>query len=431
MTQTLFKGGKLLHLDPIHVENADLLVDGDRIVAVGGDVAGKLQDDAVVVDATNKWVMPGLVCGHHHLYSALATGMPLPSSPPASFTEMLQGVWWAMDACLDENSVKSCGHVGGIGGLRTGTTTVVDHHASPAFIEGSLEVLDGALHDVGVRRILCYEVTNRGGDAKAAAGLRAHEALLERCATPWSSVLVGGHANFTLGDDDVRAMGQLAKKHGVGIHLHVAEAVDDEQTTGEKLIARLQRLDALLPGSILAHCVHLDDDELKAVDDAGAWVAHQARSNMNNGVGHADLGRPPTSRTLLGTDGIGADMFAEGQSAYFRAQEAGNPVAPDDILQMLAANARFASSQLGVTVGKLEAGAAADVLLLDAPAGPPVTTSNLGGTFVFRMGSHLVRSVMVGGEFKLDNRDVVSVDEPALNAIAVEEAQKLWQRMRG
>ncbi|MDP6934179.1 MAG: amidohydrolase family protein [Myxococcota bacterium] len=156
----------MLHLDPPRVERADIHVEGGRVVELvspDGPAVAETRADENVVDATGCWVMPGLVCGHHHLYSALACGMPLLSEPPTSFADMLAKVWWRLDEALDAESVLVSGLVGGLGALRSGVTTIVDHHASPSFIEGSLEVLDEALESVGVRRVLCYEVTDRGG----------------------------------------------------------------------------------------------------------------------------------------------------------------------------------------------------------------------------------------------------------------------------
>ena len=89
--------------------------------------------------------MPGLVNAHHHIYSALATGMPMPERAPESFSAMLEQVWWRMDEALDLSTVRACGLVGGLAALRAGVTTVVDHHASPSAIDGALLTLDDAL----------------------------------------------------------------------------------------------------------------------------------------------------------------------------------------------------------------------------------------------------------------------------------------------
>jgi putative selenium metabolism protein SsnA len=422
----LLAGGTLLHLDPPRVEHADIRVLGDSVAVVGRNFTSL--PDEEVVDVSGKWIMPGLVLGHHHLYSSLACGMPFLPDAPTSFHDMLKKVWWRLDEALDDEAVVVSALVGGLACLKAGVTTVVDHHASPSFITGSLEAMDGALANVGLRRVLCYEVTCRGGDEKAHRGVEAHRPLLAAGARPDRTVLVGVHANFTVTDDVLEACGKLAAQHDTGVHIHVAEAKDDQEETGEPLVDRLERTGCLRKGSVLAHCVHLSPDELKKIEDAGGWVAHQARSNMNNAVGYApfdDYG----PNTFLGTDGIDSDLFAELKTAYFRAQEAGAKTAtPARLLEMLATSARFASERLGVQLGVLDGGAAADLVVLDPIPGPPLTEENLAASLVFRMSAAQVRSVMVGGRWRLKDREPV-FDEDALFPRAEDAARAVWERM--
>lgn len=425
---TLLRGGLLLHLDPPKVERADIRVRRESIAEVAPALT-PLPGERIV-DVSGRWLMPGLVCGHHHLYSALACGMPFVKEPPESFADMLAKVWWRLDRALDEEGVRVSALVGGLSALKAGTTTIIDHHASPSFIEGSLEALDESLATVGQRRVLCYEVTDRGGAAKSAAGIRAHEGLLKRGPTPYSAALVGVHASFTVSDETLGRCTALAREYGTGIHIHVAEAKDDESLTGEPLVSRLERLGGLLEGSLFAHCVHLSRQELRTLDEAGVFISHQARSNMNNAVGYAPL-RYFGERTLLGTDGIDGDMLSELKTAYFRAQEGGTGASPERLLAMLTANARYASSRLGVPLGRLKAHHAADIVVLDAQPGPPLSSANLAAALVFRLSSAQVRSVMIGGRFVLDAREHVSLDEAALMERAERAARVTWERMGG
>ncbi len=240
--------------------------------------------------------------------------------------------------------------------------------------------------------------------------------------------MIGGHANFTLSDDTLRACGDLAREAGVGVHIHVAEALGDERLVGEPLIDRMERLGALTPGSLLAHCVHSSADELQRVYDAGAWTSHQARSNMNNGVGYAPL-QHFGPQSVLGTDGIGADMIAEAQVAYFRAQEGGAGWFADRFLQGIHAASQLAGSKLGVTLGTLEPGAEADLVVLDPVPGPPLLAENLANAYIFRFTSGMVRHVMTGGRWRLWDRDTVGFDQAALDQRARRAAMGLWRRM--
>ena len=129
-------------LDPVELAAADIVIDGGRVVAVGPAPRG-----AARRDCSGTVVLPGNVCAHTHLYSALARGMPYSLPPPASFIEILQRIWWRLDRALDEPAVRLSALVGGLDALLAGTTTVIDHHASPNFIDGSLDVIAAALGD--------------------------------------------------------------------------------------------------------------------------------------------------------------------------------------------------------------------------------------------------------------------------------------------
>lgn len=424
---TLLQRATLLHLDPPRVERADLRVAAGRIEAVEPRLAPRPGEE--VHDLDGQWLMPGLVCAHTHLYSALACGMPPPEVAPTGFVDMLAKVWWRMDRALDRASVAACGRVGGLAALRAGVTTLVDHHASPNFILGSLETLDEALGGLGLRRLLCYEVTDRGGPARAAAGIEAHRGLLRAgSAGGMRAVLVGGHASFTLSDETIRAMVQLADEHAVGLHVHVAEAPEDAAHGGEPVVSRLQRLGVLRPGSVLAHGVHLGSDALRQVEDAGAWLTHQPRSNQNNSVGYASV-QHFGANVALGTDGIGADLFAELQAAHWRSQEARTGLGPERWLRALACGARLAGAALGEPLGALVPGAAADLVVLDPFPGPPVSTRSLPASFVFRLSAAAVRHVMVAGAWRLRDGAPTGQDVRSIDAEAQTAARALWGRM--
>ena len=247
----------------------------------------------------------GLVCGHHHLYSALARGMPAPLPPPrqpTTFREILELIWWRLDVVLDEEMIRWSAMLGAAEALMCGTTAIVDHHESPTCIDGSLTIIADACAEVGVRTNLAYGVTDRHGPEGARRGLAENERFLRA----GGRGMVGVHAAFTCGDDTLHAAAGLARELGVGVHIHVAEGPDDVHA-GE----RLQPLAA--DDWWLVHCVHLDRE-------LPGTIAHNPRSNMNNSVGYARPTQWP-NRVVLGTDGIGADMLEEARLAYARLRE--------------------------------------------------------------------------------------------------------------
>ncbi len=245
---------------------------------------------------------PGLVCAHHHLYSALARGMPAPPCLPTSFGEILEQIWWRLDVALDEEMIYWSAKLGALEALERGTTAIVDHHASPSAIEGSLSLIADACAAVGVRVACAYEVTDRHGRDGARRGLEENRRFLSEGGKGW----VGAHACFTLSDQTLDEVCGLADDLGVGVHIHVAEGIEDPDA-GRRLESRSRE------NWLLGHCVHLDRD-LKGV------ILHNPESNLNNGVGYARPTRFP-NRVALGTDGIGGDMLGAFRAAYLRMRE--------------------------------------------------------------------------------------------------------------
>ena len=166
-------------------------------------------------------VTPGLVCGHHHLYSSLARGMPPPPARPTTFLEILQQVWWRLDAALDLEMLRWSALLGATEALMGGTTAIIDHHESPAAIEGSLSVIADACAEVGVRVATAYGVTDRWDDQgrlqdddwpppKMTDAARRGLAENERFLREGGRGMVGVHAAFTCSDDTLAAAAGLA-----------------------------------------------------------------------------------------------------------------------------------------------------------------------------------------------------------------------------
>jgi putative selenium metabolism protein SsnA len=378
-------------------------------------------------------VIPGNVCAHTHLYSALARGMPYDLEPPENFLQILQRVWWRLDRVLDEETIRASALVGGMEALLSGTTTLVDHHASPNSIDGSLDVIQEALSTLGARSVLCYETSDRDGPERARAGIAENRRFVERVrrdALPLTRGMIGAHASFTLSEETLAACVEAAHEYGVGIHVHAAEdGVDEDDAVSlydMRVGERLALAGALDERTLLAHGVHLTPDEVELVHLVRATLAHNARSNMNNAIGRA---RADTLDLLvaLGTDGIGADMFEESRAAYFRLREDDPGIAPDWPLVRLAEGARLTGAMFGEpALGTLEPGAPADLVVLDYTAPAPVDARSFPGHWVFGLGSRWVRDVMVAGEWVVLDRRLTKVDQQELAVHARRQAERLW-----
>lgn len=427
MSLVLAGGTVVSSLDPPAVSNADVVVHGGRVLSVGVSAW-----EAERIDCTGCVVIPGNVCAHHHLYASLARGMPNLLDPPESFVEVLQRVWWRLDRALDPDSVWLSAWSGGADALLSGTTTIVDHHASPESIEGSLEQVGSALERLGTRSVLCYEVTDRDGRDRALAGLEEHRRFAKGRG-PLSTPMVGAHASFSLSEETLTACVRLAEELGTGIHVHAAEDPADERDSTtrfrRRVIHRLADAGALTDRSLLAHCVHVDEREAGLIRAAGAWVAHNPRSNMINRVGRAPLGKLGTN-VALGTDGVDGDLFAESKAGYLRAREDDPTVEPAWALERLAASSRFAAAMTGEPLlGWIEPGAPADLVVLAYDPPTPLAAENLAAHWVFGMSRVHVRDVLVAGEVVVREGRLTQSDESDLRARSREVADALWRRV--
>ena len=427
MSLVLSGGTVVTSLDPPTVFSGDVMIRDGRI-----DALGPTPWHAERLDCSGCVVIPGNVCAHHHLYSALARGMPYRLEPPRSFVQILRRVWWRLDRALDPTSVWLSAWSGGADALLSGTTTIVDHHASPNATPESLEQVASALEQLGARSVLCYEVSDRDGPEAAAEGLEEHRRFAKTHG-PLSTPMVGAHASFTLSEETLGGCVSLAEELGAGIHIHVAEDAADQRDArarfGKRVVERLADAGALTERSLLAHCVHVDEHEIDLIDRAGAWVAHNPRSNMNNRVGRAPIGALG-DRIALGTDGIDGDLFAESQAAFWRAREDDPSVAPAWALARLAASGRLAAAATGEPLlGRIEPGAPADLVVLAYDPPTPLSPENLGGHWVFGMSARHVRDVLVNGEVVVRDGRLARAATEEIRGRCREGAEELWRRI--
>ncbi len=428
----ILRNAILVDLDPPGVEEGELRVDGGFIAARGRAAA---EPADTVVDCGGAVVLPGLVNGHTHLYSSLATGMPPPRILPTSFREILEQVWWRLDRALDADGIEASARIGALDAVRSGTTALIDHHASPNFIAGSLDAVERGTGDVGVRIVQCYETTDRHGPDGAREGLEENRRYLDKCARRRDgryAALVGAHAAFTLERQTLEELGALADAFDTGVHIHVAEDACDEQETrrrlGMSLLDLLAKTGILRPASIFVHGTHLGPDAMPLLREHTPTVAHNPRSNMNNAVGYAPVAGLPCP-VILGTDGIGSDMLTEARFAWFKARDSRTPLSGEHVLAMLAGAARRASQALGVTLGRLEPAAAADLVITDYVPTTPLTAENIFGHLVFGLGSQFARDVMIGGRWVMQDRRMMACDEVEIRRQARQQAAAIWMRM--
>jgi putative selenium metabolism protein SsnA len=426
----LIKNIRTFTLEPEQVKKTNLRTTGSEITAEGSSLVPMKAEK--VVDLGGKLVLPGFVNAHTHLYSSLSRGMPMPSPEPSDFLQILKKIWWKLDVSLDEETVYYSALVGAIDAIKCGTTTLVDHHASPSSIKGSLDLIKKALKQVGTRGVLCYEVTDRGGKEKRDEGLEENERFIEGNRTDeYFRGCVGAHAAFTLSDESLHLCGEMAAKHKTGVHIHVSEDVCDVNDAREKykctVFDRLVPHKILTEKSILAHCVHLSASEFRTNRESRCWLVHNPRSNMNNGVGYAKI-HLFGDKIALGTDGFPADMLEEAKFAFHKKRDSriGESV---DYLNLITGGQKLISQIFGKQFGTLKKGSVADLVVMDYDEPTPMTRGNLLGHYLFGLQSSMVESVMVGGKWVMKNRKIPGINEDEIFARSRQLSKKLWRRM--
>ncbi|MBN1879469.1 putative aminohydrolase SsnA [bacterium] len=441
----IIANGRIVTLNQTNsiIENGAVRIDGDRISDVdSSDLIRTRYPEDPVIDAENMLIMPGNICGHTHFYGAFARGLGIPGSPPAHFVEILQKLWWNLDIALTPEAVKYSAMVCLIDAIRHGTTTLFDHHASPSCIDGSLDIIEKAVRECGLRACLCYEVTDRNGIDEADAGIRENIRFMRKCRTnpdPVIAATFGMHASLTLSDDTLeRCLAELEPLNS-GIHIHAAEGIADQldclKKHGVRVINRLMNHRLLGNKSILAHCVHVNDEEMNILSSTGTRVTHQPRSNMNNAVGTAPVDRMLEKgiAVSMGNDGFGNSMWEEWKTAYLvhkLVRQDPRVVQGFDILKLGVSNNAALAAEFWpeIVIGTIEPGAAADLVLVDYKSFTPLHSGNLPWHILFGFENDMIHSTMAQGKWLMKNRILTSLDEERILNEAFRAASVVWKR---
>ena len=443
----LIVNGKIITWGPenqIMPEGKAILIK-DGLIRKIGDQAEMIRDfpDEERINAEGQFVMPGNICAHTHFYGAFSRGLAIPGDAPATFTEILEKLWWSLDKALDEEGVRYSALVCLIDAVKHGTTTLIDHHASPNAIEGSLDVVADAVNEAGVRASLCYEVTDRDGMEKAEQGIQENLRFINRIQKrrPEDANLrahFGLHASLTLSKETLERSVELCPED-IGFHIHAAEGVADEvdslDKSGQRVIFRLDDLGILRPQTILAHGVHFNEEEIERLASRRSWLTHQPRSNMNNAVGVAPIEDMIEAgvRVGMGNDGFSNTMWQEWKEAYLLHKLAhGDPrrMGGYTVTKIAVENNSDLVTELfdNIRVGAIQIGAAADLIFVDYHPFTQLTPGNLPWHILFGFQESMVTATIVAGKPLMYKRQLLTLDETEISAKALETANGVWKR---
>jgi len=438
---TLIEGARLVVTQDdgrTRIPGGFVLVRDRLIEAVGsGDPHGVERIDRRI-DARGKVVLPGLVNTHHHLPQTLTRNVPrVQEAPLFRWLTELYEVWRGIDAAAVDVAARV-----GLGELLlTGCTTTTDHlYLFPRGQERLIDAEIAAARDLGIRFQPTRGSMSRG---QAQGGLPPDDVVQdEETILADSRRLIREHHDprpgamtrialapcspFSVTDDLMRRTADLAREHGVRLHTHLAETLDEEaycqQLYGCRPVEYLRRLGWLGPDVWLAHCVHLSPEEVSLLGDTGTGVAHCPSSNFRLGSGIAPVRAMLEAHVPvgLGVDGSASNdssnMLAEARLALLAHRIGADPsrwVTAEEALWMAT---RGGARCLGRDdIGSIEAGKCADIVLVDTRrlsyAG---ASSDLVAALVFSPFPAPVDTSMVNGRVVVEGGELVGIDVPAL-----------------
>ena len=439
----LIANGKLITRDSAmpYLENGGVAVEDAKILEVGETAALKAKyPQAEFIDAKGMVIMPAFINAHSHIYSGLARGLSIKGHNPTNFFEVLDGMWWNIDRHLTLEDTRRSAYTTYIDSIKTGCTTVFDHHASYCEIEGSLFAIEEVAKELGVRTCLCYEVSDRDGEAKCDAAIQENADFIAHCEKeqdPMVKAMFGGHALFTISDRTFEKMVK-ANDGRTGFHIHVAEGMNDVydslQKYGTRSVNRLLNQGILGPKTLLGHCIHVNPAEMDIIKETGTMVVNNPESNMGNAVGCSPVLQMIQKGILvgMGTDAYTFDMLESLKVALIiQRHHACLPnVAWCEVTDMLFKNNReICAKYFPDPLGILKAGAAADVIVMDYKPFTPFSGDNIDGHMIFGMTGRQCETTMCNGRLLMKDRQLIGIDEEAVNARTLEVSKKLWGRL--
>ena len=396
--------------------------------------------DDEVVDAAGHLVLPGFVNAHTHLYGTLAHGIPAPpGGGPTDFWSFLDDYWWPLiEDALDHDMVTAATDYVCAEMVRSGTTTFYDILEAPNALPGALAAQAEIVARRGLRGLLSFEATERAGPEIARLGLAENTTFIDAAAAGAYGPLVGGlmcwHTTFTCSDDYITEAVALAAERAVMSHAHVNEGVHEglraEADRGMRTLEIYDQLGVAGPRFLASQCVQLSDRERAILRERDVRVTHMPLANCEVGGGIAPIPELLDAGVTvgLGSDGYVNDMYEVMRGAFLLHKARLQDPQAMPAATVLGLATEGGARALGLDrVGRLEPAWSADLQVVDATFPTPVTAHNLAEQVVLWRNRGHVRDVLVAGQWRVRNHEVLDADLDQLQARTRRQAQRLWQ----
>jgi len=445
MVKKLIEGGIIITMDKDRriIEDGYIVIEDKKIKAVGkwNDVKDEARDVEEKISLKKRIIIPGIICSHTHLYGILLRGAPLKIKPPTDFMQILKRIWWFEDEAMNYDDAYGSALAASYEMLRSGTTLFADTYSGPNSIEGVLDYIEKGVREVGIRGILAFESTERRSVEEGDRGIKENVRFIKKLSSANDNKIFGMysiHASFTVSDEHIKKVLEYAKKYPAPITIHTSEGLVDLyhnlERYGKRTVERLYDVGLLGPNTVLAHAVHVNDDELELIKKTDTKVAHNPMSNMLNAVGVSPV---PKMLNLgitigLGNDGFIFDSFENIRTAFLiHKLNLRDPraMSPMQVLEMATINGAKLYG-LEDKFGSIEVGKYADITVLDPkPAPTPVYADSAVGHIVYGLGAKSVDKVFIDGELVVDNGEVLTVTAKYVEEKLQKSSTELWRRL--
>ena len=390
---------------------SDILIDGGHIVSVvpaSGDQPVGQDSPIETVDCTGKTAVPGFVNMHTHAGMAIMRGV----GEDIAFHEWLDRIW-KIESAIDEEYVYHATKVACLEMIKTGTTTFNDHY-------WHMPMAHKAAMELGLRPVLAYVICDRN-DSEESERQRIQCAEMYQEAMSWndqSIFAIAIHAIYSVSEEMILWATRFARERGLKIHIHLSETrkeVEDcmAQHDGLSPVEYLDNLGVLGPDVIAAHTLWLSENDVRILGERGVTCVHNVNSNLKLASGYKFLYnelRNAGANICLGTDGCASsnnlDMLETMKTSAmiqkaWRDDPSAMPI--NEIMAMSSANAGKA---LGLNIGKIEAGALADILIVDTQNYNFLSPGSFEANLVYSAHSDCIDSMICNGKFVMRGRVV-------------------------
>lgn len=420
--KTLLKNATLVGLEPIKLEQKDLLIVDGRVAQK--DDRLQAPRDARLVDCRGRFVLPGFVNAQSRLYASQSLLLPRDEASETTVESLRFEEHDRIARVLTPETIVTSVFAGALEAVRYGTTTVIDRHSSPNCIPGSLDLVRDTVLTVGPRAILSYEVSGRGEEAEQMQAIAenrrfARENRTDRVAGFFSVDSAGRLSDGTLAELVRESRGSI-----------VSSTLGEETEIEGRLLDRLEAAGLLGERPVFSAAGRIEAADREKLKSLGIWTLTCPNAN-------ARLGLPPLpfetmgEMVALGTGAVPGDLFSESRSAWLAARARGAAIRPEDVVKLIVGGHQLASEMLGLELGSTRRDAGADFIVLDYHPRTRVVPDNLAAHLLFGMRVADISMVMTDGEFVYRNGAFPEIDIQRLAPLVRRGADELWNAIRG